>query len=169
MRPEVYPPSYELYISKVPDGDISEILTRQGDQIKASLSHIPEVRGAHRYAPGKWSVRQVIGHISDTERIMTYRMLHIGRGDPAPLSGFDENLFARNARFDQMSIAALSEDLLAVRAATVSLVNQFDESDFRRTGVVSGHPCSILGLAFMVAGHFRHHLEILREKYSIEV
>lgn len=167
MKPEIYPPQYETYIRRVPEGDIAEILATQQGQVADALSLIPEERGGYRYAADKWTVRDVIGHITDTERVMAYRMLRIGRGDHLEMAGFDEKLFARNAESNRRSIALLTDEFRAVRTATLTLLDQFDESALQRTGTVDGDKISVLGLAYMVAGHTLHHIAILHERYEV--
>lgn len=117
------------------------------------------------YAPGKWTLKQVVGHMMDDERIFTYRALCVARGDPAPLPGFDEKEYMRFAGFEQRTLAKLLAEYRTVRAATISLFDGFDSQAWLRRGNVNEYDASVRGLAFHLAGHELHHLRILREKY----
>jgi len=120
-----------------------------------------------RYAPGKWSVKEVAGHLADTERIMAYRALRIARGDETPLPGFDENAYVPPAKFDARPLVDLIGDLFTVRAATVALFRTFDADAWRRRGTASGKPISVRALGYMIPGHERHHVEILKTRYGL--
>lgn len=167
VRPQSteYAPYYAGYIAHVPDGDVVETLRRQRDETRRLLLAIPEERGGHRYAPDKWSIRELLGHVSDTERVMSYRALRIARGDQTPLAGFDQDTFVAGANFDRRTIADLAEELELVRAATIALVQSFDEESFERRGTANGLEVSARALVFIIAGHEQHHLEILRSRY----
>lgn len=117
------------------------------------------------YAPGKWTVKQVLGHLADDERIFAYRALCIARGDPRPLPGFDENAYAAAARADRLSLNELLDDYVAVREASITLFRCLDEEAWLRRGTVNGYSASVRGLAFHVAGHELHHHRVLRERY----
>jgi len=156
---------YGRYTRLVPDGDLVEILERQMEETAAFLRGIPARLHDHRYAEGKWSIKEVIGHLGDTERIFAYRALRIGRGDTTPLPGFDENAYVADARFAEQEYAHLVEDFIAVRRATVSLLRSFDAEEAARVGEASGWPVSARALAAIMAGHVIHHTAILRERY----
>ena len=131
----------------------------------SALAGLSDDRARHRYGPGKWSVKEVVGHVADTERVMAYRALRIGRGDQTPLPGFDQDAFVQGALWDDIPLPALLDDLLLVRMATLSLLTSFPEDVLGRRGTASGEPVSVRGLCFIIAGHERHHLRILRERY----
>lgn len=159
--------SYRAYVSLVPDGDIARILARQEVSTAYLLGRIREDRADHRYAPGKWSVREVMGHLADTERVMAYRMLRIARGDETPMAGFEETEYVRNGRFERRSLESLVNDIRTVRRATLSLVDQVDDETSIRVGIANDHPISVRALAYVIAGHELHHLSILRERYGV--
>jgi hypothetical protein len=163
--PDEYGPYYGRYIERVPEGDLCDLLEGQMNETLALLRSIPETRGTYRYAPEKWSVKEVVGHVIDTERIMSYRALRVGRGDTTPLPGFEQSDYVPTGHFDRRSLADLGEELAAVRRATVLLFGHFDAAALGRRGTASGHPVTTRALAYIIAGHERHHVAILREKY----
>jgi hypothetical protein len=161
-----YAPYFERYVTQVPEGaDILEILRRQGDETAALLGGLTEQDGGFRYADGKWSIREVVGHVADTERIMVYRAVCFARGERAPLPGFEENDYVRNAKFDARPLADLVAEFRAVRAATIPFFAGLDAEELRRTGTANDKPYSVRAVAFIVAGHERHHVGILRDRY----
>jgi uncharacterized damage-inducible protein DinB len=166
-RPEAteFAPFYAGYVAAVPEGDIINILRRDGDEWQTVLAVLPEARGDHRYAEGKWSIRQLVGHVSDAERIFAYRALRIARGDQSPLASFDENAYAETAGSDRRTISALAAELRVVRESTVALFSSLPEDAWTRTGTASGKTVSTRALAYITAGHAQHHLKILRERY----
>ena len=160
-------PYYSRYVERVPDGELLTRLERQGAETAALLRTIPEGRASHRYAPGKWSVKEVVGHISDTERIFSYRALRIARADRTPLAGFDENGFVRAAGFDRRTLRELVDELVAVRAATVALYRGLGDEEVARRGTANGAEVSVRALAWITAGHELHHVALLRERYGV--
>ncbi|HEU5262290.1 MAG TPA: DinB family protein, partial [Gemmatimonadales bacterium] len=135
-RPEAteYAPFYGTYVSKVPDGDLLETLEAQRRETQALLTAIPEAKALHRYAPGKWSVKEVVAHLADSERVVCYRALRFARGDQTPLAGFDENSYVPAGRFDARAVADLAAELDAVRRATIALLRGFDAAALARRG-----------------------------------
>jgi hypothetical protein len=166
-RPDAgeYAPYYQRYIERVGDGDVVRALAGQIGETLAFLEAIPESRAGHRYAEGKWSIREVVGHLCDTERIFAYRALRFARGDQTPLPGFDENAYVANARLDDRPLASLADDLDAVRRATVALFDGLFPEEWLRRGPANGVSMSVRSLAWIAAGHERHHVEILRTRY----
>ena len=166
-RPEAteYAPYYAGYVDSVPDGDIVEILERQGRDLGALLAGLPADRGDHRYAPDKWSVKEVVGHITDAERIFTYRALRISRGDATPLPAFEQDAYVQRGAFGRRSIGDLAAEFSAVRAATLALLRAMTDEESRRAGTAGNNPVSARALAYIAAGHERHHARILRERY----
>ena len=163
--PDEYAPYYGRYIERVPDGDIVATLRDQVEETLRTFRAIPDARAGHRYAPDKWSIREVVGHLSDAERIFTYRALRMARGDETPLPGFDENAFVSRARLDDRSFAGLIDEYAAVRAASVALFDSLFPEEWTRRGIASDKGVSVRALAWISAGHEIHHLSILRERY----
>lgn len=162
---EEYSPYLAGYISQVPEGDYATFLRSQLDVVVTLVSQISDEQGVSRYAPGKWSLKEVLGHMTDTERIMSYRMLRIARGDTTNLPGFDQDLFITNTSFDELSIEDLLNDFQAVRQATLSLLKTISESAWSRKGNASNHVISARALAYVIAGHANHHLGVIQDKY----
>lgn len=166
-RPDAteFAPYYGTYVGKVPEGDLLSILETQRRDTQALLAGLSETQALHRYAPGKWSVKEVIGHVADAERVFSYRALRFARGDRTPLPGFDENAYTPAGHFDARPLPDLAAELNAVRRATIPLFASFDAEVLARRGPASGHEISVRALAYVIAGHERHHLGILRERY----
>ncbi|HEX7191173.1 MAG TPA: DinB family protein [Thermoanaerobaculia bacterium] len=162
-----YPEFFGAYINSVPDGDIASILESQGRATQKLLSSIDEERAAHRYAPGKWSIKQLVGHVTDAERVFAYRLVAIARGEKQSLPGFEENDYVDNANFDERSLAELAEGLAATRSATLALARTLSDEAWDRRGVANGNAISARAIAWGIAGHERHHLGILRERYGV--
>jgi len=160
-----YVPYYGTYIGKVPDGDVHGLLASQLAETLALIRSLPESRGAHRYAPDKWSIKEVVGHVSDAERIFSYRALRIGRGDQTPLPGFEQDDYVPQGHFDARTLGDLADELAAVRQATIQLFAHFDAAELERRGTASGNPISVRALAYIIAGHERHHVGILKTRY----
>ena len=159
-------PSFSRYIDRVPEGsDVVALLAAQDAEMASLLGGVDEARAAYRYAEGKWSIKQVVGHLADTERVMTYRLLCIARGDETSLPGFDENAFAENAGSDARTLADLVAEWRAVRAATLPLVANLPDEAWNRRGTANGNPATPRALAWITAGHVIHHVDILRERY----
>jgi MOSC domain-containing protein YiiM len=169
-RPEVgeYSEYYQRYIDQVPeDMDIVSVLAEQRERTAAVLAAVSDERASFRYAPGKWSIKEIVGHLSDVERIMAYRALRIARGDATPLPGFDENAYAPAARSDDFDMDALVEEWEAVREASVAMFGNLPAESWIRRGTANGTGMSVRALAYVIAGHLRHHLETLRTRYGI--
>ena len=164
-QPDEYAPYYGGYISRVPEGDLLAMLGVQVDDTLALLRSIPEARGTQRYAPDKWSIKEVVGHICDTERIMSYRALRIARADQTPLPGFEQNDYVPAGHFDQRTLADLGEELSAIRQATLHLFRHFDAAALIRRGTAGGNAFTPRALGYVIAGHERHHVDILKAKY----
>jgi uncharacterized damage-inducible protein DinB len=156
---------YSKYTGLVSDGDILEILEAQMRETAAFLRGIPAHLHDHRYAEGKWSVKEVIGHVCDAERIFAYRALRFGRGDTTPLASFDENAYVANARFAEQEFDLLMEDFVAVRRATLTLLRGMNAEEAARRGTASDWEVSVRALAVIMAGHVIHHTHVLRERY----
>jgi len=166
-KPEAgeYVPYYDRYISLVPAGDILEVLRGEGEKALALWRSVPESEAGFRYAPDKWSLRQVAGHVIDAERIFSYRALTFARNDQTPLPGFDENPYVENAAFDDVPFADLAAEFEHVRHATLLLFQHLAPEAWTRRGTASNNPVSVRALAYLIAGHELHHRAILRDRY----
>jgi hypothetical protein len=160
-----FAPFYANYVAGVPDGDIVDVLAQQGRDLDALLAGLSAERAEFRYAPDKWTVKEVVGHVSDTERIFAYRALRISRGDATPLAGFDQDTYVATAAFGRRTLTDLLAEFQTVRAATVSLFRAMTDEESRRTGSANAVPVTARALAYIAAGHERHHARILRERY----
>ncbi|MBI4891847.1 MAG: DinB family protein [Acidobacteria bacterium] len=160
--PSEYAPYFDRYISQVPDGPILGKLT--ANPLEAALRAVPDEAASLRPAPGKWSLKEVLGHVIDTERIMAARALRIARGDQTALPGFDQDPYVENADFQRRSMESLLEELQAVRAATAALFRWLPEEAWARTGTVSGNQTSVRALAWVIAGHELHHVNLLTRR-----
>lgn len=169
MRPgqDEYAAFYHKYVQLVPDGAIHETLSSQQIEFESMLSGVSLEREEFCYADGKWSVKQVVQHVIDTERVFAYRMLAFSRGDQTSLPGFDENAYAAAAPLSHRSLSALRLEFEAVRKSTHSLVDSLTPDQFIMRGKASDSPVSVRGLAFIIAGHCAHHMKILRERYAV--
>jgi hypothetical protein len=167
-QPGEYAPYYDRYISLVPGNDDLAALTaleNQRRQMVLLLSGRTEADGDLRYTPEKWTLKEVLGHINDTERIMSYRALRISRGDATPIEGFEQDDYVRNGPFARRTLADLIEDYIAVRRATVSLFRNLDEAAWSRRGIANKNEITVRALAYIIAGHELHHRRIIEEKY----
>jgi hypothetical protein len=156
---------YANYIAKVPGTDVLSVLEAQGLQMLQLFSGRSERDGNFQYAPGKWTVKEVLGHVTDTERIFSYRALRIARGDRTPLPGFEQDDYARDGAFGERTLADLAEEFGAVRSASIALFRSFREGVWERRGVANQKEVTVRALAFITAGHQMHHRIILEERY----
>jgi hypothetical protein len=159
-------PYYSKYIALVTEDDVLALLERQAGEVRALATSLSPDRETYSYAPGKWSVRQVIGHMTDAERVFGYRAFRISRGDETPLSGFDENLFVERSPYAGVSAKPLAEEFGLVRAGNLAFLRQLEDSRWALTGTANNSPISVRALAYIMAGHVRHHLSGLRDRYS---
>ena len=167
-RPDAaeYSPFYAGYIANVPEEPLLAF-ERQSRETATLLAAVKDSAAGHRYAEGKWTVRDVVQHMSDTERVMSYRALRIARGDDTPLPGFEENRYAVAADASRRGWSELVAELAAVRAASLALFRSFDAAAWRRWGTASGGPITVRALGHIIVGHERHHLEVLRTRYQV--
>ncbi|MBL8998193.1 MAG: DinB family protein [Gemmatimonadales bacterium] len=158
---------YSGYLQQVPDGDVVEALIG-GAEIAAALLHdVPEEVASKAYAPGKWTLKEVVQHLADAERIFAYRALRIARGDATELPGWDENAYAPASGAKERSLESLLDELESVRESTVTLFEGLPEEAWTRTGRANGQKVSVRALAWITAGHLLHHLEIIQERYLV--
>ena len=164
-EPGEYAPYYERYISLVQGNDIVAALENGRRHMMLLLSGRDEADGNFRYAPEKWSAKEVLGHLCDSERIFAYRALRIARGDQTPMEGFEQDDYVRNGPFAHRPLCDLIEDYIAVRRATLTLLRNLDEEAWTRRGVANKNEVTVRALAYMIAGHELHHRRVLEEKY----
>jgi hypothetical protein len=156
---------YFRYIDQVPPGDICALLEAQRAETLTLLDSVSEARSLHRYGPDKWTIREVVGHLSDTERVFLFRAFWFARGFEAPLPSFDQNVAVASARSDQQSWRDLREEFGAVRADSVRFFRSLSDEDWSRRGIASEKPFTVRALAYLAVGHVTHHLTILRDRY----
>ncbi|HEX9918755.1 MAG TPA: DinB family protein [Pyrinomonadaceae bacterium] len=166
-RPEEteYAPYYGKYVSLVAGDDVLAALNDGLSQTLALLQQVPESLAGFRYAEGKWSIKELVGHMIDGERIFAYRALRFARGDTTPLPGFEQDDYIRNASFDACSLGALAAEFESVRRATLFLFKHLDGEAWMRRGVASESAVSVRALAYIIAGHELHHAGVLRDRY----
>jgi hypothetical protein len=158
---------YHVYVGRVPDGDIVETLAAQLEAFGRLMRGVPEERGGYRYAEGKWSVKEVLGHLVDTERVLGYRALAFARGDETPLPGFDQNAYVAGAGFDGRSIADLVDEFGGLRRSHLALFRSLDDEVRMRRGTASRFSFTTRAVAWIIAGHLIHHAAVLREAYGV--
>lgn len=158
-------PYYERYISLVPEGDVVSTLSTQIGETLALLRGLPSSVSTYRYAPGKWSVNELVGHLIDSERIFTGRALRFARNDPAPIPGFEQDDYVRNSAFDAYPLSELAAEFEAVRQSTLYLFKHMEEEAWTRRGIANNAEVSVRALAYITAGHELHHREVLRTRY----
>lgn len=167
LAPTEYGAFYANYLAAVPGGHtVAEALRESGSLLQGYLSEVTPDREDFRYAPGKWTVKEALRHVIDTERVFAYRILRLGRRDPTPLPGFDQNVFAEAADVSRTAFADLRAEFDLVRRSTLELVRSMGEEDLVFVGTASGYPLSCRAMAFIAAGHTYHHLTVYRERYA---
>ena len=169
MRPAEtdYAPPYAEYVANVTEDDILAATERQSSETQKLIASIDESRAAFRYAESKWSVKEVIGHLVDAERIMAYRALAFARGETQPLPGFDEGEYVRYAHFDDWRIGDLGEEYALVRRTNIVFFRNLPAEAWERRGVASDFPVTVRALAYIIVGHERHHLNVLKERFLL--
>ena len=160
-----FPPYYGTYINKLPAGDPLAIMAEQIPEVMTLLGALSKEKTAFAYAPGKWTIKQVVGHMIDTERVFTYRALSFARADASPLPSFDENAWMAPAQFDDRSLTSLVDEFVAVRRATIALLSGLPVEARTRRGIASGKEVSVRALAHILPGHVAHHLQVLKDRY----
>lgn len=166
-RPQTadYPPYFEKYITRVDADTVSEAITRYAAGLSQFYTALPEAKADYAYAPGKWTLKDLLQHVTDTERVFAYRLLCISRGDQTPLPSFDENLYAVHAQASKRNLASLKEEFLAVRKASDLLLHSLSESQFAQSGIASSKPITANAIGFMLFGHLLHHQDVIAERY----
>ena len=161
-----YAPFYADYVARVPEGDVLAPLAEQPSILRSLAARIPRERETYAYAPGKWTIRQVFGHLADGERVFGYRALCISRGDETPLPGFEEDAYVAAAPYDQTPLGDLAEEFAAVRQSNLLMFKQLGGKAWAAVGTANGTPISVRALSYIMVGHVRHHLGVLSERYS---
>lgn len=162
-----YAEFYRKYVARVPDGNILETLRNQVDTTCARVEKAGEAKADFAYAPGKWTVREVIGHLADAERVFAYRAMRFARGDTTGLPGFDETAYVPAGQFERRTLASLLDEFRAVRAATLALYSGLPEEAWTRSGPANNNPVSVRALVWITAGHELHHRNLLEERYLV--
>ena len=167
-RPEAteYAEFFGKYIDLVPETDVRTAMATQLDEMLAVLRTVPEASATVCLPPYTWTLKEVVGHITDGERVFGYRALRFGRADPTPLAAFDENLFARAADFNRLSLADVVGEFEAARRSNLYLFRNMPEAAWTRSGPAGGNPVSVRALAYIIVGHARHHMAILRKRLA---
>lgn len=163
--PEEFPAYFTKYVDLVPDGDITTILAEQLDVVETFLDELPEDKHDYRYAEGKWTVKEVFGHIVDSERIFGMRAVCVARGETQSLPGFDEDVYVTNADFSSRTLHDLFDEWEALRTANILAVRSLSERALSTTGMANNKPITSNALFWILAGHLTHHLNVLRERY----
>ena len=158
-----YPQAYNGYIDLITD-NVFNILIHQGDDFASFLAGVAD-RADFAYAPGKWTLKELVGHMVDTERVMSFRLMSFARGETANFPSFDEDDYVSNAHFSDRSLSSLSDEFSLLRKANLVLINSLNEEELDRKGSVNNNEISVRALIFMLAGHVMHHINIIRERY----
>jgi hypothetical protein len=165
--PDESSPYYHQYISQVPGEQIGSYLEHQLQELMRLITPLDDTTARSRYAPGKWSVKEVLGHLADTERIFSYRLLRIGRGDTTPLPGYDENAYVPAAEFDSRPLTSIVGELRSIRESTMALMDGLPRHAWTRRGEANGKAITPRALAYIIVGHMTHHTRVLRERYHL--
>ena len=164
-----YAPAYSAYVSLVPETDALSVLDKQAAELTRLATAVPADRETFRYAVGKWSIREVFGHVIDTERVFGYRAFCISRGEQAGLPAFDENDYVRQSDFHNQPLEKLAVEFKTVRDSNLPFLRRLDDQILKRFGTASGKPISVRALLFIMAGHVRHHCNVLHERYDVPI
>ena len=168
-RPETdeYDPYYNTYISRIAGDDVIPVLDAQPGELRLMFSAMPEEKGTFAYADGKWTVKELLSHLIDGERIFAYRILRISRGDETPIEGFEQEGYIENSNANNRSFAELLEEFELQRLSNTLMLNNLTDAASRRMGTASEKAISVRALAFIMAGHVTHHVRILKERYLV--
>ena len=162
-----YAPYFQSYVAHVTEEDIPPVLRSQIDALELLFDRTKPEQETYRYAEGKWSIREVAGHLIDGERMFGYRALCVARGDTQNLPGFDENEYMISAPFDRIELEDLLSEFRLVRLSNIAMLRNLDETGWTRMGMANGAPVSVRALAYIMVGHVRHHMGVLRDRYQI--
>ena len=162
---EKVPTFYRGYVEKVPEGDLMSLMIESRDKVLDVIQGIPEEKGAFAYAEGKWTIKELISHLSDSERVFAYRALRFGRADHTDLAGFEQDDYVQQSRANHLPMVELSREFTNIRNATIDLYNAFDEKALARFGSANGFRIDVNTLGYIIIGHTTHHLKVLEELY----
>jgi len=165
--PTEHIPYYEYYVSLVPGDDILKVFMEQLSEVRAFVDSVPEEKERYRYAPGKWSLREAMGHVVDSERIFAYRACCIARGETQGLNGYEQDDYVANSEAGNRSLRDLFEELEHQRRSNVSMLRGLSDAAWKRMGSANGDPVSVRALVYIMAGHVTHHLQVFRERYGV--
>jgi hypothetical protein len=167
LKPETaeYNPYYEKYISLVTEPDLLGVIEKQSSELKSLLGGLPEEKGTHAYADGKWTIKEVLSHLIDGERIFAYRVLRISRGDETPIEGFEQEGYIENSHANERNFDDLLREFSLQRDANIHMLKNLRDDDWKRAGTASESPVSVRALGYIMAGHIRHHINIFKAKY----
>lgn len=163
--PSEYDPYYQHYISLVPEEDIRPALADQPADLRGVLDGVPEDKGIYAYAEGKWTIKEILSHLIDGERMFAYRLLRISRGDQTPIEGFEQDGYNENSNANNRSLAELLDEFELQRRSNMFLINNLNEAGWKRVGIANQKEISVRALANIMAGHVRHHTDILKDRY----
>ena len=164
-EPNEAAPYYSDYIDLVHGDNIVGVIETQMEQAQSFLANVSEEQSLHRYAPGKWSMRELLGHVNDTERVFLFRALWFARGFQDPLPSFDQNIGVAGADADKVSWAHHLEEFRSIRLATLNFFRNLQPAGWMRSGIASDNPFTVRALAYIIAGHAAHHIAVIRERY----
>ena len=164
-KPDEYAEFYSGYVKNIPHDNIIKVLEEGRDYLQSLIKSIPEEKGNYAYDQGKWSIKEVLGHMADVERVMAYRAMCIARGEQQSLPGFEQDDYVNTADFNKRSLSSLSEELLSLRNADITLFKSFDDVTMMKKGLANNYTNAVRAFMFIIAGHELHHIKILNERY----
>jgi len=160
-----YAPFYQGYVEQVSESDIMQVLRSELDDLDVLLSHVPAEKETYAYADGKWTIRQIVGHLIDGERVFGYRALCIARGEKQNLPGFDQNDYMATAPYIEIELEDLLSEMRLVRLSNIAMLRSLNDEAWERTGTANANDVTVRAIAFIMAGHVRHHMKVLKERY----
>ena len=160
-----YAPYYQSYVDQVSENDIMAVLRSELDDLGVLLGRVPAEKETYAYAEGKWTIREIVGHLIDSERVFGYRALCIARGEKQNLPGFDQNDYMQTAPYNQIELEDLLSEMRLVRLSNVAMFRSLDQEAWNRTGIANANEVTVRALAFIMGGHVRHHMNVLKERY----
>ena len=160
-----YAPDFQNYVGQVNETDIMAVLRSEIDDLDVLLNRVPAEKETYAYAEGKWTIRQVVGHLIDSERVFGYRALCIARGEQQNLPGFEQDDYLRTSPYNRIDLEDLLSEMRLVRLSNIAMFRTLDEEAWNRAGIANNNQVTVRALAFIMAGHLRHHMNVLRERY----